>query len=99
MHALDLSSLKAPGITFWTAWFNGELAGCGVLKNLDDKHAELKSIRTCQQFLRKGVAAKLVEQLFSVRNAVDPTEAYRAFRGRDADVKALMRDRGFPVTE
>ncbi len=43
------------------------------------------------------VAAKLVEHLFSVRNAVDPAEAYRAFRGRDADVKALMRDRGFPV--
>ncbi|MCH2058600.1 MAG: M3 family metallopeptidase [Thalassotalea sp.] len=45
------------------------------------------------------VAAKLVEHLFSVRNAVDPAEAYRAFRGRDAVVDALMRDRGFPVTK
>ncbi len=45
----------------------------------------------------KEVAAKLVEHLFSVRNAVDPAEAYRAFRGRDAVVDALMRDRGFPV--
>ena len=45
----------------------------------------------------KDVAAKLVEHLFSVRNAVDPAEAYRAFRGRDAVVDALMRDRGFPV--
>lgn len=43
------------------------------------------------------VAAKLVEHLFSVRNAVDPAEAYRAFRGRNAAVDALMRDRGFPV--
>ena len=50
-------------------------------------------------FYDKDIAAKLVEHLFSVRNAVDPAEAYRAFRGRDADVKALMRDRGFPVTE
>ncbi|MBU2926148.1 M3 family metallopeptidase [Colwellia sp. 1_MG-2023] len=50
-------------------------------------------------FYDKDVAAKLVEHLFSVRNAVDPAEAYRAFRGRDADVKALMRDRGFPVTK
>ncbi|WP_448551640.1 M3 family metallopeptidase [Thalassotalea montiporae] len=46
-----------------------------------------------------AVAAKLVEHLFSVRNAVDPAEAYRAFRGRDAVVDALMRDRGFPVTK
>lgn len=50
-------------------------------------------------FYDKDVAAKLVEHLFSVRNAVDPADAYRAFRGRDADVKALMRDRGFPVTK
>lgn len=50
-------------------------------------------------FYDKDVAAKLVEHLFSVRNAVDPADAYRAFRGRDADVKALMRNRGFPVTE
>ncbi len=50
-------------------------------------------------FYDKDIAAKLVEHLFSVRNAVDPADAYRAFRGRDADVKALMRNKGFPVTE
>jgi peptidyl-dipeptidase Dcp len=50
-------------------------------------------------FYDADIAAKLVEHLFSVRNAVDPSEAYRSFRGRDADVKALMRDRGFPVTQ
>lgn len=44
-------------------------------------------------------AHRLVETLFAPRNSVDPAEAYRAFRGRDADVQALMRDRGFPVTE
>ncbi len=48
-------------------------------------------------FYDEEVAAKLVEHLFSVRNAVDPADAYRAFRGRDAKVEALMRDRGFPV--
>lgn len=48
-------------------------------------------------FYDKEVAAKLVEHLFSVRNAVDPSEAYRAFRGRNAKVEALMRDRGFAV--
>ncbi|RKZ11423.1 M3 family peptidase [bacterium] len=47
----------------------------------------------------KELARKLVENLFSVRNAVDPAEAYRAFRGRDASIDALMRDRGFPVPE
>ena len=43
------------------------------------------------------LARLLVEHLFAPRNAVDPAEAYRAFRGRDAEMEALMRDRGFPV--
>lgn len=46
-------------------------------------------------FYDKALAKELVEKLFAVRNAVDPAEAYRDFRGRDADVGALMRDRGF----
>ena len=48
-------------------------------------------------FYDKDVTKKLVDNLFAVRNAVDPADAYRAFRGRDAQIDALMRDRGFPV--
>lgn len=48
-------------------------------------------------FYDEEMAGKLVKYLFSVRNAMDPAEAYRKFRGRDANVEALMRDRGFPV--
>ena len=47
-------------------------------------------------FYDQELAAKLVEHLFAPRNAVDPADAYRAFRGRDAQIGALMRDRGFP---
>ena len=48
-------------------------------------------------FYDTDLARKLVDNLFAVRNAVDPADAYRAFRGRDAQIDALMRDRGFPV--
>ena len=48
-------------------------------------------------FYDKDVAAKLVKFLFAPRNSMDPAEAYRLFRGRDAKIEALMRDRGFPV--
>ncbi|CAL66917.1 M3 family metallopeptidase [Christiangramia forsetii] len=50
-------------------------------------------------FYDKEVAAKLVKYLFAPRNAMDPAEAYKKFRGRDAEIDALMRDRGFPVPE
>ncbi len=48
-------------------------------------------------FYDKEVAAKLVKYLFAPRNSMDPADAYRLFRGRDAQIDALMRDRGFPV--
>ena len=48
-------------------------------------------------FYDEGVAERLVQYLFAPRNSVDPAQAYRQFRGRDARIEALMRDRGFPV--
>ncbi len=45
----------------------------------------------------KAVAKRLYEKVFSSGNTVDPADAYRAFRGRDAGTAALMRQRGFPV--
>ena len=48
-------------------------------------------------FYDKEVAQRLVKYLFEPRNSMDPAEAYRLFRGRDAEKEALMRDRGFPV--
>jgi peptidyl-dipeptidase Dcp len=46
-------------------------------------------------FYDEDMANKLVKYLFAPRNAIDPAEAYRLFRGRDAQIEALMRDRGF----
>lgn len=48
-------------------------------------------------FYDKDMAAKLVKYLFAPRNSIDPAEAYRLFRGRDATIEPLMRDRGFPL--
>jgi peptidyl-dipeptidase Dcp len=45
----------------------------------------------------KEVAKRLRDNVFSVGNTIDPADGYRAFRGRDAGIDALMRKRGFPV--
>ena len=50
-------------------------------------------------FYDQEMAEKLNKYLFAPRNAMDPADAYRQFRGRDAKIEALMRDRGFPVPE
>jgi len=44
-----------------------------------------------------AVAKRLRDHIFSIGNTVDPADAYRAFRGRDPSIDALMRKRGFPV--
>ncbi len=44
----------------------------------------------------KAVAKRLRDNVFSVGNTIDPADGYRAFRGRDAGIGALMRKRGFP---
>ena len=65
VHALPLEGLRAPGITFWSVWENGELLGCGALKELDRRHAEIKSMRTSSRHLRKGVAKTLLNYILA----------------------------------
>jgi putative acetyltransferase len=69
VHALDLSALRSPDITFWTAWDEDALLGCGALKEIEDLHGEIKSMRTAQAHLGKGVASALLSHLLE--------EAYR----------------------
>ena len=66
VHALDLTGLRAPDITFWSAWDDGMLLGCGALKELDREHGEIKSMRTAEKHLGKGVASALVEHTLGI---------------------------------
>ena len=61
IHALDVTSLQADNVTFWSAWIDDKLAGCGALKHLTATHAEIKSMRTSYDFRRKGVAAEILQ--------------------------------------
>jgi putative acetyltransferase len=71
VHALDLEKLRKPEISFWTLWQQQDLLGCGALKTLSIKHAEIKSMRTARQHLRKGVAAKMLEHIILQAKARD----------------------------
>ncbi|MEY3337443.1 MAG: hypothetical protein RL245_435 [Pseudomonadota bacterium] len=43
----------------------------------------------------REIAKRLRDHIFSVGNTIDPADGYRAFRGRDPQIEALMRKRGF----
>jgi putative acetyltransferase len=60
VHALDLDSLRGPGISFWTAWDGADLLGCGALRVLSADHAEIKSMRTARRHRGRGVGAAIL---------------------------------------
>ena len=63
IHALGLEKLRKPEITFWSAWEDQELLGCGALKELGIQHGEVKSMRTSSKHLRKGVARAMLQHI------------------------------------
>tara|TARA_R110001583_G_scaffold112917_2_gene263059 strand:- start:12252 stop:12725 length:474 start_codon:yes stop_codon:yes gene_type:complete len=62
-HALDLDGLKDPSVKFWTIWQGKELAGCGAFKRINDEIAEIKSMRTANNYRKKGVASLLLKHI------------------------------------
>ncbi|MBM4118914.1 GNAT family N-acetyltransferase [bacterium] len=63
VNALALNSLRTPNVTFWAAWLEGHLCGCGALKELDPLTGEVKSMRTRAAFLRRGVGQAVLNEI------------------------------------
>ena len=63
VHALDIERLRAPGVTFWTAWLDGALCGYGALKELNSLSGEIKSMRTRAAFLRQGGGQAILDEI------------------------------------
>jgi putative acetyltransferase len=97
IHALDLEALRSPNITFWTAWEGDELLGCGALKELDARNGEVKSMRTAKDRRRKGVAARLLEQIIqeAERRAYDRLHLETGAFPEFAPARALYAKYGF----
>ena len=66
VHALVLNRLRQPDITFWPAWQNNVLLGCGALRQLDGHHGELKSIRTPRACRRRGAGRAVLRHIIGV---------------------------------
>jgi putative acetyltransferase len=65
VFALDWSGLQRPEISFYALWEGEELLGFGALKQLEPRAGEIKSMRTADAHLRKGVAATILEHIIA----------------------------------
>jgi putative acetyltransferase len=61
--ALDASGLSAADVTFWTAWDGDVLRGFAALKQLDDGHGEVKSMRAAPAARGTGVGRALLTHI------------------------------------
>ena len=66
VHALDLSGLRSPDVSFYTTWRDETLLGMGALKAIDAESGEIKSMRTAPELLRTGVGKSILEHLIAV---------------------------------
>jgi putative acetyltransferase len=64
-HALDLDGLRKPEITFRSVLDRDTLVGCGAIKRLDARHAEVKSMRTAPTRKRSGIASLLLQHIIT----------------------------------
>jgi putative acetyltransferase len=65
VFALDLSKLRSSDITFWTAWNENTLLGCGALKELSLEHGEVKSMRTPKNLRGRGAAKAILSEIIA----------------------------------
>jgi putative acetyltransferase len=97
VFAFDASKLKAPDVTFWTAWNEGALLGCAALKELGPGRGEVKSMRTPERLRRHGAARALLSHILRVSRERGYRELFLE-TGRNpafAPAHALYRSAGF----
>jgi putative acetyltransferase len=99
VHALDVSGLLPPSITFVSVRVDGRVLGVGALRELDHTHAELKSMHTVAEARGRGVARAILDHLLDLARARGylrvslETGSMAAF----APARALYASAGFTV--
>jgi len=97
VHALDASELAGDDVTFFTIREDGALLGMGALKQLDPKHAEVKSMHTTAAARGRGVARAMLLHLVGTARARGCTRVSLETGSQDAfaPARALYRSVGF----
>ncbi len=68
-HALDLTGLQSPDISFWAIWDGETLCGVGALKRLSSDHGEIKSMHTAQSLRGRGAGSAMLRHIIATARA------------------------------
>ena len=101
VHALDVTGLLEENASFFSIRAHGELLGVGALKQLDELHAELKSMHTAEAARGRGVGRAMLDHLVDTARARGcsrvslETGSMAAF----APARSLYASAGFEICE
>ena len=68
-HALDLSGLRGPEVTFWSAWEGDAVVGVGALKRVSADHGDVKSMHTAEAARGRGVGSAMLRHIMAAARA------------------------------
>src|SRR5215216_3615989 len=68
-YALDPSGLRAPELTFWSAWEGDIVVAVGALRRLTDDHGEVKSMYTAEVARGRGVGSAMLRHIMAAARA------------------------------
>ena len=68
-HALDLSGLRVPEVTFWSAWEGDAVVGVGALKRVSADHGDVKSMHTAEAARGRGVGSAMLRHIMAAARA------------------------------
>ena len=99
VFAFDASKLKAPDVTFWTAWNGESLLGCAALKEISATQGEIKSMRTPTSLRKTGAGRALLNHIIDVARSRGYHALYLETGCHPAFLPAqtLYRSAGFAV--
>ncbi|MEA2685475.1 MAG: putative acetyltransferase [Actinomycetota bacterium] len=69
VYALDVDGLLADDVSFFSVRQHGELLGVGALREIDELHAELKSMHTAEAARGRGVGRAMLGHLVELARA------------------------------
>lgn len=89
-HFLPIDGLRHPSITVWSLWDDGELLGCGALRDLGDGTGEIKSMHTREVARGRGLGRQMLEHILEEARR----RAYSALFLETGSMDAFLPARG-----
>jgi len=96
-HVFDLSRLKQPDVSFWSAWDGDTLTGVGALKRMNTDDGEIKSMHTLKEARGSGVGSAMLRHIMERAREMKLKRLYLETGSFDyfAPARALYARHGF----